>query len=108
MDLEAKVFGMAQMSIRTLERIGSEMGSSRGSGICGVFLRIIRFPLLMLIADKDSVIDMDDRRWLEELGDRLRVRTISGAGHSLHRSHLALLLEKIRRFEGNEFLARQI
>ena len=106
-DLEGKLHAMKGMTIQTLERIGSENGVESGRWDLRGLLEDYPLPLLVMVAGEDSVIDKDDRLWLEGRGSRIRVRTIIGAGHSLHRSHLGAVIEEVMTFQRSvEFLRR--
>ena len=98
-DREAKVHAMERMSIAALERIGSDNGVEEGRWDLRPLLSRYPLPLLVLLSGEDSVVDPEDRRWLEGLGGSVRVRSIDGAGHNLHRSHLDRVVDEIRIFE---------
>ncbi len=98
-DREAKVHAMGRMSLGVIEGIGAENGVEEGKWDLRPLLSGYPAPLLVLVSGTDSVIDPEDRKWLEDLRGVVRVRTIEGAGHNLHRSHLDRVLEEIRAFE---------
>lgn len=102
-DLEGKLHAMKGMTIQTLERIGSENGVESDRWDLRGLLEDYPLPLLVMVAGEDSVIDKDDRLWLEGHGSHIRVRTIIGAGHSLHRSHLGTVIEEILTFQKIRF-----
>ena len=99
LDREAKVHAMERMSVAALERIGSDNGVEEGRWDLRPLLASYPLPLLVLLSGEDSVVDPEDRQWLEGLGGSVRVRTIEGAGHNLHRTHLDRVVEEIRAFE---------
>ena len=99
LDREAKVHAMERMSLSALERLGQENGVDEGRWDLRPLLARYPLPLLVLLSGEDSVVDPADRTWLEGLGGYVRIRTIGGAGHNLHRSHLDRVVEEIRAFE---------
>lgn len=98
-DRNAKVHAMREMSIRAIERIGTENDVESGSWDLRKLLSGYPLPLLLVAAGHDSVIEAGD---LQEIGlqdSRVRIRIVSGAGHNLHRSHLDTVVSLIRAFE---------
>lgn len=97
-DREAKVHALSGMSIRAIERIGEENTVESGKWDLRALLSGYPIPLLILVSGEDSVIAPEDREWLRQQGSRMTVRTIAGAGHNIHRSHLDRVVEEIRAF----------
>ena len=98
LDREAKVHALSKMSIRAIEGIGEENGVEEGKWDLRERLSGYEIPLLILVSGEDSVISPGDREWLGRQGPSVTVRTIAGAGHNIHRSHLDRVVEEIRGF----------
>lgn len=98
LDREAKVHALSGMSIRAIERIGEENDVESGKWDLRPLLSGYSIPLLILVSGEDSVIAPGDREWLGLQEPRVTVRTVAGAGHNIHRSHLDRVVEEIRVF----------
>lgn len=102
-DREAKVHAMGKMSIRSIERIGSENDVDSGGWDLMSVLSDYRIPLLLVASGYDSVIARDDLERISRLELPITLRSISEAGHNLHRSHLDGVEGLIREFEKTVF-----
>ncbi|MHB8422804.1 MAG: alpha/beta fold hydrolase [Leptospirales bacterium] len=98
-DREAKVHAMEKMSIRSIERIGSENGVDSGAWDLMGLLSEYTIPMLLIASGSDSVIAPEDLARIAKRKLPDTVQIISEAGHNLHRSHLDRVVELVREFE---------
>jgi len=92
-DREAKVHAMGQLALATVARIGSDNAVDAGGWDLRERLAALKVPATILLAGEDSIVSADD---VANLAPGVRVQTIAGHGHTLHRSAFELFADAVR------------
>jgi len=88
LEIAGKLHAVRDMSIRSIERLGSENRADEGGWDLRERIDDYPKPLLVFLAGQDSVVDSADQRRLEHrLGSHARIVIFPEAGHNLHRTH---------------------